>query len=52
MFARVTISEGGSSESIDAGLRIAREQVLPKARQMDGWKGWSRSRTAHPVVSY
>lgn len=39
MFARVTVSEGASSEAIDEGLRIGREQVLPKARQMEGWKG-------------
>ncbi|HET6910962.1 MAG TPA: hypothetical protein VFH54_16645 [Mycobacteriales bacterium] len=39
MFARVTRMEGGSPESVDEGVRVAREQVLPRARQIPGWKG-------------
>jgi hypothetical protein len=39
MFARVTTMEGGSPESLDEGTRVAREQVLPRARQIDGWRG-------------
>ena len=38
MHARVSIFEGAPDE-IDEGLRQAREQVLPRARQMDGFKG-------------
>ena len=38
MHARVSIFEG-SPDEIDEGLRQAREQVLPQARQMDGFKG-------------
>jgi heme-degrading monooxygenase HmoA len=36
--ARVSIFEG-SPDYIDEGLRQAREQVLPRAWQMDGFKG-------------
>jgi heme-degrading monooxygenase HmoA len=36
--ARVSIFEG-SPDQIDEMLRQAREQVLPSARQMDGFKG-------------
>ncbi len=38
MHARVSIFEG-SPDELDEGLRQAREQVLPRARQMDGFKG-------------
>ena len=38
MHARVSIFEG-SPDQLDEGLRQAREQVLPRARQMDGFKG-------------
>ena len=38
MHARVSIFEG-SPDELDEGLRQAREQVLPGARQMDGFKG-------------
>ena len=38
MHARVSIFEG-SPDEIDEALRQAREQVLPQARQMDGFKG-------------
>ena len=38
MHARVSIFEG-SPDQIGEGLRQAREQVLPRARQMDGFKG-------------
>ena len=38
MHARVSIFEG-SPDEIDEGLRQAREQVLPRARQMEGFKG-------------
>lgn len=39
MFARVTRMEGGSAESIDENIRIAKEKVLPRAREMAGWQG-------------
>ncbi len=38
MHARVSIFEGAPDE-IDEALRQAREQVLPQAKQMDGFKG-------------
>ena len=38
MHARVSIFEG-SPEHIDDSLRQAREQVLPRAKQMEGFKG-------------
>src|ERR687895_1545666 len=38
MHARVSIFEG-SPDQIDEMLRQAQEQVLPSARQMDGFKG-------------
>jgi heme-degrading monooxygenase HmoA len=36
--ARVSMFEG-SPDKIDEGLRQAREQVLPRAKQIDGFKG-------------
>jgi heme-degrading monooxygenase HmoA len=36
--ARVSIFEG-PPDKIDEGLRQAQEQVLPRAKQMDGFKG-------------
>jgi heme-degrading monooxygenase HmoA len=36
----VSIFEG-STDELDEGLRQAREQVLPSARQLDGFKGLS-----------
>jgi heme-degrading monooxygenase HmoA len=36
----VSIFEG-SPDELDEGLRQAREQVLPSARQLDGFKGLS-----------
>jgi heme-degrading monooxygenase HmoA len=38
VYARVSIFEG-SPDQMDESLRQAREQVLPRARQMDGFKG-------------
>jgi heme-degrading monooxygenase HmoA len=38
MHARVSIFEG-SPDRIDDSLRQVREQVLPRAREMDGFKG-------------
>ncbi len=39
MHARVSIFEGGNPDQIDEMLRQVREQVLPSAKQMDGFKG-------------
>ena len=39
MFARVTTIEGGNPTTIDESAQFARENILPRARQMDGWKG-------------
>ena len=39
MHARVSIFEGGNPEQIDDSLRQARDDVLPRAKQMDGFKG-------------
>ena len=38
MHARLSILEG-SPDQIDASLRQAREVVLPRGKQMDGFKG-------------
>ena len=38
MFARVSTIEG-KPEQMDEGIRHFREQVLPAARKMDGFKG-------------
>ena len=38
MYARMSIFEG-YPEQIDEGLRQAREEVLPRAKQMEGFKG-------------
>ena len=38
MFARVSTYQG-PPELIDEGIRIAEEQILPQARQLDGFKG-------------
>ncbi len=38
MYARMSIFEG-SPDQIDDGLRQAREEVLPRAKQMEGFKG-------------
>jgi heme-degrading monooxygenase HmoA len=35
----VSIFEAGNPDQIDEMLRQAREQVLPQAKQMDGFKG-------------
>ena len=39
MYARVSIFEGGNPEQIDDSLQQARDEVLPRAKQMDGFKG-------------
>ena len=38
VYARMSIFEG-SPEQLDEGLRQAREEVLPRAKQMEGFKG-------------
>jgi heme-degrading monooxygenase HmoA len=37
--ARVSIFEGANPDHIDEMLRQVQEQVLPQAKQMDGFKG-------------
>jgi heme-degrading monooxygenase HmoA len=39
MFARVTTLEGGDPAQLEESIRFAQEQILPRARQMGGWKG-------------
>ena len=39
MFARVTTTKGGDPAKVDESNEFARTNVLPKARQMGGWKG-------------
>jgi heme-degrading monooxygenase HmoA len=39
MHARVSIFEGANPDQIDEMLRQVREQVLPWAKQMEGFKG-------------
>ena len=40
MHARVSTFQGSADpEQIEQGLRHARENILPQARQMDGFKG-------------
>jgi heme-degrading monooxygenase HmoA len=39
VFARVTTVEGGEPARIDEAVQFARDQILPRARQMQGWKG-------------
>ena len=39
MFARVTTFEG-SSEQIEEGVRIFREQAIPWLRDATGFRGW------------
>jgi heme-degrading monooxygenase HmoA len=39
MFARVTRTEGGSPETLEKSLEIARERVMPMVRQLDGFQG-------------
>ena len=39
MHARVSIFEAANPEQVDGMLRQVREQVLPQAKQMDGFKG-------------
>src|SRR5215210_5105231 len=38
MFARVSTYEGSPDHTAE-GIRVAREQILPAARLMDGFKG-------------
>jgi heme-degrading monooxygenase HmoA len=38
MFARVATYQG-PPELIDEGIRIGKKQILPQARQLDGFKG-------------
>ncbi len=39
MFARVTTIEGGDPSKIDEETQFARDQILPRAGQMEGWRG-------------
>jgi heme-degrading monooxygenase HmoA len=39
VFARVTTIEGGDPATIDESTQIARDKILPRAQQMEGWKG-------------
>ena len=42
MFARITMfrgSPGASEEAVEQGLRVLKEQVIPAAQQMRGYKG-------------
>ncbi len=39
MFARVTTIDGGAPGRIDDATQFARDKILPRARQIDGWKG-------------
>ena len=38
VYARMSVFEG-SPDQLDEGLRQAREEVLPRAKQMEGFKG-------------
>ena len=38
MFARVSTFQGPPDQTAE-GIRVAREQILPAARLMDGFKG-------------
>jgi heme-degrading monooxygenase HmoA len=39
MFARVTTLEGGDPAKLDESIAFAQQEILPRARQMAGWKG-------------
>jgi heme-degrading monooxygenase HmoA len=39
VYARVTRYEGGAADAIDEGVREARQNVLPKARELEGFRG-------------
>ena len=39
MFARVITIEGGDPSKLDQETQFARDQILPRASQMEGWKG-------------
>jgi len=39
VFARVTTIEGGDPATVDESTQFAREKILPRAQQMEGWKG-------------
>ena len=39
MFARLTTIEGGDPDRIDASTQFTRDNILPRAQQMEGWKG-------------
>jgi hypothetical protein len=38
MFARVTTISGGNPANVDESIAFARDQILPRARQMEGWR--------------
>jgi len=39
VFARLTTIEGGDPARIDESTQFTRDNILPRARQMEGWKG-------------
>jgi heme-degrading monooxygenase HmoA len=39
VFARVTTIEGGDPAKLDEETQFTRDQILPRASQMEGWKG-------------
>jgi heme-degrading monooxygenase HmoA len=55
MHARVSRYEGGAPESLEESVRRGREEVLPAARELDGFKGaialLDRRSGRHMVIS-
>lgn len=39
MFARVTTLTGGDPSKLEESIELARREILPRARQLQGWKG-------------
>ncbi len=39
MYARVSTYEGGTSEDYDRGLETMKSELVPKVREMQGYKG-------------
>jgi heme-degrading monooxygenase HmoA len=55
MYARVSRYEGGSPESLEDSVRRGREEILPAARELDGFEGaialLDRRTGRHMVIS-
>jgi hypothetical protein len=55
MFARVSRYEGGAPEDLEETIRKGREEILPAARQLDGFAGaialLDRRTGRHMVIS-